>query len=834
MISNATTIAVAAAPRAERPAAAEAPCHHCGTRVGGAGLTGHGHAFCCRGCLTVFELLTENGLDDFYRLAPAAGVRIATDRPGGEFAYLDEPAARARLVDFQSDRLTRVTWRLPAIHCAACVWLLENLFRLRAGIGSARVNFLRRELAVTFEHDRVRLSELAALLTSLGYEPELRLSDLERPPVSRAARRLAVQLGVAGFSFGNIMLLSLSTYFGLDQFTGGVLHGIFGWLSLALALPVLFWSAGDYWRAARTSLRQRRLAIEVPIAAGLAALALQSAAEVVTGRGPGYFDSLTGLVFFLLCGRWFQQKTHERLVFDRDYKAFFPLAITRRAAGGEERVTLAQLAAGDRVVLRHGELIPADGRLAAGAAVVDYSFVTGEAEPVRPALGAPLYAGGRQLGGVVEVLLEKGVSHSYLTSLWNQAVFRKDKVSVFDSLTNRYSQRFTLLIISIALAAAACWAGTDPRVALRAFTAVLIVACPCALALAAPFVLGTAQRVLAGRQIFLKNSQVLETLARVDTLVFDKTGTLTAAGAGACVFAGAPLTPAELAAVRALAAHSTHPLAARIAAELAAPGAAPEVRSFREFPGGGVRATVAGAEVRLGAAAWLTEQGLSVPAAPTHPGPVVHLAWGDAVRGCFLLSPAVRPGADGLLRALAPDYELALVSGDHDRERGRFARWFGRAEALNFNQSPADKLAFVRQLQARGRTVLMAGDGLNDAGALQQSDVGVAIVENTGAFSPASDVILTAAMVPRLDALLRFARSATRITRVSFTISAMYNLVGVSIAASGRLSPVVCAILMPLSSASVVVFACGATAWAARRAGLSAPVANDPFDPAQP
>ena len=800
--------------------AQDVPCFHCGTRVGGSGLTQHDKAFCCRGCLTVFELLSENGMTDFYRLGPTAGVRVEAARPGGEFRYLDEPAAREKLVDFSNERLTRVTLRLPTIHCAACVWLLENLFRLKDGIGSSRVNFPRKEAAVTFETGKVKLSELATLLTSLGYEPEFKLSDLDNRPQKSANRRLTVQLGIAGFAFGNIMLLSISMYLGLDQFTGGAMSRLFGYLSLGLAVPVLIWSAADYWRAARIGLQQQRLTIEVPIALGLIALALQSGAEVIGGHGVGYFDSLTGLVFFLLCGRLFQQKTYERLVFDRDYKAFFPLAVTRKNGAGEERVSLAQLGEGDRVVIRNGELIPADARLAGGPALIDYSFVTGESEPVAKQPGDYLYAGGRQIGGAVELELEKEVSHSYLTSLWNQDAFRKTKGSALDTLTNRYSQRFTKMVIGVALGAGLFWSFRDPTIALKAFTSVLIVACPCALALAAPFVLGTAQRVLARRKIFLKNSQVLETLAEVDTVVFDKTGTLTAAGAGELAFHGTALSPAEADRVRALAAHSNHPHAARIARNPTANGTRPEVRSFREITGCGVEGNVGGEEIWLGSAAWLAGRGIVVPPPPAQAGAVVHLAVNGKARGCYLLAQEVRDGASDLMKSLSSDYETAMLSGDNDKQRARFAGWFKRPESLQFNQSPADKLGYIQRLQADGRKVLMAGDGLNDAGALQQSDVGVAIVENVGAFSPASDVIMAANMVPRTDALLRFARAATRITRASFIISALYNVVGVAIAARGWLSPVVCAILMPLSSVTVVAFACGATSWAGARAGF--------------
>lgn len=794
-------------------------CFHCGTLCRNFARTLGGKSFCCQGCLAVYELLAESGLDNFYKLGGAAGVRVASNPRQEFFKYLDEPAVRERLVDFADERTTRITLRVPAIHCVACVWLLENLFRLKPGIGRSTVNFPRKEVALAFDSTQLKLSEVVALLTSLGYEPELKFSDLDGGARRPVPRRLWLQLAVAGFAFGNIMLLSISSYFGLDGFSGPALKKLFGYLSMALALPVFFYSAADYWRAASISLRQRLLTIEVPIAAGIVALFAQSVYEVLSGRGEGYFDSLSGLLFFLLAGKLFQQKTYDRLAFDRDYKSFFPLSVARRTGRKEEKISLSQLSVGDRLIIRHGELLPADARLIEGAALIDYSFVTGESEPVEKKAGDHLYAGGRQMGGAIEVETIKAVSQSYLTSLWNQDAFRKDKTDTLDTLTNRYSQRFTKLILAVALMAAVFWLFVDASKAVKAFTSVLIVACPCALALAAPFALGTAQRVLGRRNVFLKSPQVIETLARVNAIVFDKTGTLTAAGTGSVNWRGAALSETEERLLYSMTRHSTHPYAIQIGETIAREHFPETVRSFLETAGCGMEGTVGGREVWIGSAVWLTSRNVSIVESPPPVGSVVHVAFDGAYRGCFSLGSALRSNADQLIRHLSRAYELALLSGDNTRERTRFKALFGDAAELRFNQSPQNKLNFIRQLQAQNKTVLMAGDGLNDAGALKQSDVGVAVVENVSGFSPASDVIMAAGMVARLGEVLGFTKAAVRTVRWSFLISSVYNIVGISIAASGNLSPVVCAILMPLSSVTVVAFACGVTSWQGRKLG---------------
>jgi len=804
-------------------------CFHCGEPCIQSGIDKNGKSFCCNGCLTVHDILAENGLEYFYQLNDAPGVRIRRSSRQEQWLYLDDPTLQQRLLDFTDGKQSRITFHIPAIHCIACVWLLENLFRLHPGVAGSLVNFQKREVAITFGTEKIKLSELVALLTSIGYEPTLTLDELEKQTVSPARKRQWLQVGVSGFAFGNIMLISLPLYLGMDSFSAPIFKNAFGALSLAFALPVLIYSAADYWKSAWLSVRRRVLTLDFPIALGLAALYARSAYEIISGTGVGYLDSLAGLVFFLLCGRVFQQKTQDRLIFDRDYKSFFPLSVVRKTAAGENHVSISNLSVGDKLVLRNGELIPADSKLIHGPAFIDYSFVTGESEPLIKREGDYLYAGGKQIGAAIEVEMLKPVSHSYLTSLWNHETFQKKRDDELNSLTNSYSRKFTFIVIGVALCALAFWVATgDLSRGIKAFTSVLIVACPCALALAAPFTLGTAQRLLARLKIFLKNAQVLERMARVDAIVFDKTGTLTSSGANAVNFVGSTLTKDEERLIYSLARQSTHPLSSQITESLAANGLALPVNSFHETPGCGIEGTIQGHAILIGSRTWLESRKActrprdesdltNLTSPPPHVGGQVHVAIDGNHRGAFTVKSTLRTEAENLIRNLAAKYEIALLSGDNERERETFRAMFGDNANLHFNQSPMDKLGFIERLQQSGKTVMMVGDGLNDAGALKQSDVGVAVVEKVGTFSPASDVILEASQIPHLANLLTLSQRSTRIVRLSFGISALYNIVGVSIAAVGILSPVICAVLMPVSSVSVVLFAVGMTAWTMRR-----------------
>ena len=799
-------------------------CTHCGEScLGGKAVSG-AENFCCLGCQTVYTLLTNGGLSQFYRLASTPGQRVGTTIAQHQWSYLDDEVLQQHLFDFADDRSAKITLHLPTIHCVACVWLLENLFRLQPAIGESRVNFSRREVSLTYDRTGIKLSEIAALLARLGYEPLLTLGEIDSTTKKNKApwhKRQWLQVGLAGFGFGNIMLLSLPVYFGLDSLSGPWFGKLAGWLGLVLALPVVIYSAADFWRAAWHSLKQKVLTMDVPIALGLAAIYGQSVFEVATGRGAGYCDSLTGLIFFLLCGRIFQRVTFDRLAFDRDYKGFFPLSVLRKTAEGEESVAISQLALGNHLLIRNGELVPADARLITGTARIDYSFVTGESEPVDRKIGEALFAGGRQVGGTIEVETLKPVSESYLTSLWNNEVFQKQPGNDLHSLTNRYSHRFTAAIAVISISSALFWMFVDISLAMKAFTSVLIVACPCALALAAPLTLGTAQRWLAGRNVFVRNAQVIESMAALDTIVFDKTGTLTCPGEGFPAWHGTPLNESELRCILSVARHSTHPLARQLLGAINSDRLL-EVISFCEAPGCGIEGRVGGKDICLGSAVWLKNRGASsntlLPSSkPILKGSSIDVAIDGCHRGFFSLENLLRPEVDGLIRSLKGKCKLVLLSGDNSREEGRFQALLGKDARIEFHQSPFDKLRVIQELQASGRKVMMVGDGLNDAGALKQADVGVAVVEKIGIFSPASDIILDASRLPQIAEALAFSKRAAGVVRTGFLVSGLYNLVGVSIAAAGLLSPLVCAILMPLSSVTVVLYSIGMTRWLAQR-----------------
>jgi Cu+-exporting ATPase len=857
--------------------------------------------FCCQGCKMVYELLRDNGLCTYYTLEERSGISLKNaaqplhNKRRQRFDYLEDASVVQQLVEFSNDEISKITFTLPQIHCASCLWLLEKLHKLHAGVVSSRVDFVRKHLSVTFHQQTLSLRALVELLTTLGYEPALHLNNLnasaEREFKAASAKKQAtlyLKMGVAGFAFANTMIFSFPEYLSATGDVEPALRMFFGVLSIVLAIPVLVFSAQDYFVSSWQSLRQRHINLDVPVALGIIALFVRSVIEILNGSTSGYLDSFSGLVLLLLVGKLFQQKTFDTIAFDRDYQSYFPIAVTvkrpakktsrnvpaehiHRSVEQAERaedstedsehseettIPLSALNVGEHLVLRNRELVPADSRLLSSVGHIDYSFVTGESAPVEVLQGEKIYAGGRVLGGAVEMITVKPVSQSYLTSLWNNEAFHKHEPSLLETVSDRFGAYFTVFVLVLAALVFVAWL-PNLHTALNAATAVLVIACPCAMTLASPFALGWTMKIFGNAGLYLKNPSVVLELTTISAIVFDKTGTLTHTNRGKTTFhaaqnqaqnhAATMLSANEQAVIALALKQSVHPLSRSIAHAL---NSVSEVQTalqgftlkhYEEQAGKGVHALVQSADGKewvlfVGSAEWIGTVSLrhhslivgsvrngNVQIEHGSNGSISHVVLNGVYRGYFVVNNQYRSGLQELFARLRARYKLSLLSGDNDAERAALTELFGATPMkttpstatslvaqeplqMAFFQTPQDKMNAVKALQEQGERVMMVGDGLNDAGALKQSNVGVAIAEHSGAFSPACDATLAAESLHRLADFVAFARTARRVIIGAFWISVVYNIVGLSYAALGLLSPLFSAILMPISNATVIGF----------------------------
>lgn len=785
-------------------------CYHCGENCVTAKIKIEDKYFCCEGCKMVFSILNQNGLCDYYKLNSNPGVGLQKPVRTDKFAFLEDKKTQQKLIQFKNEEQTHITFYHPQIHCSSCLYLLENLHRINQNIVSSTVNFPRKEATVIFNHNQISLRKVVELLTSIGYEPYISLHDLgnKKPPFSK---KMIYQLGVAGFCFANIMLMSFPEYLGLDE-TEKNLRSLFRIFNIMLALPVLLYSAQPFFESALKGLQNKLLNIDTPIALAILITFCRSIYEVINGISAGYFDSMTGIVFFMLAGRVLQNKTYQQLSFERDYTSYFPVAVTVVKNEKEIPVALPDIKVNDTLLIHHQELIPADGILTRGKALIDYSFVTGESIPVVKEMGEIVYAGGKQTGSNIEILTIKEVAQSYLTQLWNKD-HKKERSINGPSLADRLGKNFTWVVLAIALTGAVYWSFIDSQKAWNVITTVLIVACPCALLLSSTFTNGNVLRILSRNKFYLRNAQTIEDIAAVNHIVFDKTGTLTATAKQDIQFVGTPLSSKQQAAVAALASQSAHPLSKAIAGYLKSDNRF-SVKGFNEVPGKGIEGFVNDELVVLGSSPGLKMR------KDNDNRTKVYVAIENKYLGCFVFSNHYRNTVPILVKTLRRQYSLSVISGDTDVEKENLQRLFGMETNLLFQQQPLQKLSYIRRLQEQGKRVMMIGDGLNDAGALQQSNAGIAIAEDTNNFTPASDAILEASKMHLLPKFIQLCRANKQIIVAGFILSIVYNIIGLFFALQGILSPLIAAILMPISSVSILLLTFGGSNLVAKRLNL--------------
>jgi len=782
-------------------------CYHCGLDCGKNPVKFNDKCFCCNGCKTVYEILNANELGCYYDFENNPGTIPSEIK--GKYAYLENEEIVSKLLEFDDGEIAVVEFYIPSIHCSSCIWVLENLSKLNPGVITSLVNFPKKTVRITYKTKSTNLKDVVELITSIGYEPYISLDDADSKK-NKVSKTLIYQLVIAAFVFGNVMMLSFPEYFQVDGFWINKYKIVFRWLMFFMSIPVVVYSAKDYFISAYKGLSHKILNIDVPVALGVSVLFIRSSIEVFLNIGAGFFDSLTGLIFFLLLGKFFQQKTYNFLSFERDYKSYFPIAVTKIFNGKEEAVPVKDICEGDRLLIRNQELIPVDGILINGTAYIDYSFVTGESVPVVKKSGDKLFAGGKQTAGAIEVDVINTIEQSYLTQLWSNDIFNKNEEKNIKNITDSISKYFTGVILSIALIAGVYWYFINPSLAFNIVTAVLIIACPCALALSAPFAFGNMLRIFGYRKFYLKNSVAIENMAKVDTVIFDKTGTITSNDISKISYEGIPLTSFELQLIKTVIRASNHPLSRSLYDFIEELSFTDKLDYFKEILGRGIEAKFKEYNLKLGSANFMGIEQKNINET------VIYININDELKGKFKFSNNYREDTQKVFDELSKKYKLIILSGDNEGEKEFLSQMLPKETIFKFNQKPENKLNFIKSIQKKGAHVLMLGDGLNDAGALAQSNVGIAISENVNVFSPACDGILDANLFNKIPKFLTLASKTVSIIKVSFVLSFLYNVVGMYFALTGQLTPVVAAILMPASSISIVIFVTLLTNWIAK------------------
>ncbi|MBI2529083.1 MAG: heavy metal translocating P-type ATPase metal-binding domain-containing protein [Candidatus Rokubacteria bacterium] len=809
---------VAEKPAPETSSAArgkESACAHCGLPVPAALREADApRQFCCAGCREVHALLQEHRLGRYYELRAAAEPRAPAALAGGgdkSYAEMDDPGFRGRCCWAAPGGLEATELYLEGVHCSACVWLLERLPRLCPGLVEARLDLPRSRARLLWDPRSVSLSAIARRLHSIGYPPHPCRGRRAREAQQREDRMMLARIGLAGAAAGNVMAIAFALYGGMFHEMEPELAALFRWASLVVALPSVIWGGGVFFRGAWAALRLRILHMDVPISIGLLAGFLHGAWNTARGGGEVYFDSVTTLVFLLLVGRYLQQRQQRLAAESAELLASLAPSSARVIEGAATReVPLEALGAGALVEVRAGETVPADGVVERGRSRLDTSLLTGESRPSTVAPGDRVHAGTVNVSSRLEVRVECAGEETRVGRLMALVEEHARRRAPIVQLADRLSGRFVLAVLVLAAATFALWMRLDPARAVDHAVALLIVTCPCALGLATPLAVSAAIGQAARAGILVRGADVLEKLTRPGLLWLDKTGTLTAGRTALVEWWGEEAARPLVAAVEA---HSSHPVARALSEALGDGKPGPGI-DVKEMQGAGIEGWVGGRHVMVGAPEWVATRARDVPgemrerlgaARGAGLSPVL-VAVDSRVVAVAALGDPLRPDARlAVERVKARGWRVGVLSGDDAAVVAATAGQLGIGPGASRGRvSPEGKLGVVTEGLAEG-TVVMVGDGVNDAAALAAATVGVGVHGGAEAALAAADVYITRLGVGRVADLIDGAHRAMAVVRRNLLFSLLYNTVGVSLAMGGLLDPLVAAVLMPASSLTVIL-----------------------------
>lgn len=799
----------------------DVPCAHCGLPVP-LGLIDEtqDEQFCCNGCRTVYRVIHGCGLDRFYKLRGATDAEVTpaqiTDRQYGEF---DDPVFRDLYIEQSSDETFVTELYLEGVHCAACVWLVEKLPKVLPGVVEARLDMRRSLVRIQWDAQQVSLSRIARMLDSLGYPPHPARDKRARELRRKEDHRFLIRIGVAAVCAGNVMTLAFALYGGVFTGIETQYSNLFRWSSMVFGLIALVWPGNLFFRGAWAALRTRTAHLDLPIALGLMAGGIAGTVNAMLGRGEIYFDSLTVLVFLLLVGRWIQRR-QQRWASDSIELLFTLTPTSARRVDGDRTtdVPIEAIGPGDVVEVRAGESVPTDGIVLDGRSSVDQSLLTGESRPIAVATGDTVHAGVVNVAACLRVRVEAIGEHTRVGKLMRLVEECSLSKAPIVQLADRVAGWFVTVVLALAATTLGVWLWFDPSQAVDNAVALLIVTCPCALGLATPLAVTVAVGRAARRGILVKGGEVLELLAERGTILLDKTGTITAGRTTVLSWVGDEQTKPLVAALEA---HSAHPIAAALVAALnseerAAVWPTPMVTDVQQMPEGGLIGNVDGRNLAVGSSRFVRSRGVPIPpdilaaereAVARGLSPVLVTVDNRCVAAVGLGDP-IRDDVRGALDEIKTlGWEVHILSGDHPEVVEAVGRELGIPDqrALG-NATPENKVDYVGTAIREGR-VVMVGDGVNDAAALSAATVGIAVHGGAEASLSAADVYLNKPGVAPIVDLVRAAGRTLRTIRRSLAVSLCYNAIAASLAVCGVIGPLVAAILMPISSFTVLALA---------------------------
>lgn len=793
-------------------------CYHCGLVIPKGALISHlfkdvTHSFCCNGCKGAFQLIHASGLSDYYQLREASIQGCRPEEPEAikvsHFVAYDSAVFQEQHVR-QVGALRETSLLLHGIHCAACIWLNEAVMKSLSGVVAARVNFATQRALVRWNPEKTQLSDILLAIRRVGYRAEPYDPERVEGAHQRRNRDLLLRLGVAGFGAANNMLIAVALYAGHFQGMDPQFQGFFHWISGVIATPVFFYSGWPFFLGAWRSLRVGSLGMDVPIALGAIVTYASSMIAVIKTTENVYFDSVTVFLFILLAGRYLENAARrkssaatERLL------NLAPRTATVLREGAWCLLPMREVVIGDRLRVKPGEKIPADGVLLSGMTAVDESMLTGESLPVTRTVGESVLGGTVNVEGGFEMAAQRVGESAAWARIGCLVELAQAQRPPMQQLADRIATYFVGVVLGLAVVTYVGWYFVAPELAVLHSVALLIITCPCALGMATPAAVVAATGQAARLGILLKSGAALETLARVRHVLLDKTGTVTTGALQLdALYPASGVTATTLLRQAAVAEHySEHPIGRAIVREAQERGLVwtPPLQTHNQ-PGWGVTAQTLEGTLWVGRADFIAQHFSSPLGPPPAPEPATWVVC--AVYGQILGWLAFRdPMKDDAQHAVATMHsmglQLTLLSGDHLNVVAETARLLNKIH-FRGEMMPEGKEAFVQALQATGEGVAMVGDGINDAPALARADISMAMAGGADLSTEVADIVLLNGRVATVAAAVSLARQTVRVIKQNYGISLVYNIIAIPLAMAGYVHPLVAAVAMPISSLLVI------------------------------
>lgn len=800
-------------------------CFHCGQAIPEGDvilkpIEGVEQKFCCHGCASVCEVIYEAGMQSFYQRTLDGDQLSPPPPPNRDAEFYDYDEVQSQFVSDLGDR-REITLMSEAIHCAACVWLIEHSMAKMDGIQLAAVNFTNKQIKIRWDNNIVKLSEIIKKLNSIGYDAIPYDPSASEQAYRKANRDLLYRLGFAGFAMMNVMWFSVALYTGAadDQEYRSYFH----WLQFVIASVTLVYSGQPFLKGAWTSLKAKTVGMDVSISLGI--LATYAYSTWITFNpdviGEAYFDTLIDFMFLLLIGRYVETISKNRAIdASRRLMDLQPRVAREIKAGEESIVPVRTLLKGAHILVKPGDKFPVDGLVIDGQSTVNESMLSGEARDISKSLGDFVSAGTINVDGTLTVEVKAILQDTKLGKIVNLVEDAQGSKAPIQCTADKIMPWFVTVTITLAVASALYWffnAGIET--AIMTGTAVLIVTCPCALGLATPMAIAVASGVSARHGILVKNGAVLETLNKVEHFVFDKTGTLTKGEMTVVdtLWAKGVDQQQTLLETASLEGKSEHSLALAVtefvkeAYSLSA-NEMLDVVNFKALAGKGVVGEVAGQKMYIGTAKWLQSEGIMFPAElvtaadknAERAQTAIWIAKNSQVQGVLFLEDEIRPEALQLITRLkAQGKQVTLLSGDLTVVANQVAQRLGGMNVIA-EVLPEDKNRVIQELQALGQQVAMVGDGVNDAPALVRANVGIALGSGTDVSMESADIVLINNNILAVDTAVALSARTLRTVKQNIVSSVAYNLIMVPLAVTGILTPLMSAISMPLSSLVVI------------------------------